>query len=279
MLNSPVAVGVTDGQNPDVVRFALEEAMRLDRPLRVVHVVETSSREGLFVEHLGHDLQDLLEAVPIERVTLFGDAESVLLAESGTVCRLVLGADDLALSPAHWSEVAQRVALQATVPVVVVPASSPPAATSHVLVAVDDAQSFEGQLAYAFEAAEQRGVALCVVFGAGTMSDYPGRLRHLDRVEEILDGWRTMHPTVQVDVSVDGGNPVDSCLQAGTHASLMVIGRPAGKHPRVGSRSVASRILRAATVPVAVVPLDYTTPLAPDLLAVAGIGETSHLWR
>ncbi len=264
MLDSPVAVGITDGQNPDVIRFALAEAVRLDCALRVIHVVENHSRENAFLEDLGHDLDDLVAVVPIERVTLFGDVARVLLAESGAACRLVVGTDSSSSTLARGAEIAQQIALHATVPVVVVPmAAAPQLNSANVLVGVDDAQPVDGQMAYAIEAAEQRGVGLEVVFAAGATSDYPGRQLHWNRLEDIADRWRVSHPSVPIHVSVEGGHAVESCLAAGTHASLMVLGRPLSKHPRVGSRSVATQIMRHSKIPVAVVPVNYSSSAGP----------------
>lgn len=258
MTISAVAVGVSEGQDPNVLRFAFAEAARLGRALRVIHVVENPVRASAVVQDLGHDFDALMAAVPFERVTIVGDAAAVLLAEAATASLLVLGAGDPALSPAHRSEVAQHVALHATAPVVVVPADSAhDSDLQSVLVTVDDARPAGGQLAYAVEAAELRDSRLEVVFGAGTTSDYPERVQHLSRLEDLVDRWRTSHPSVSIHVAVEGGHPVESCLNAGSRASLIVVGRPAGKHPRLGSRSVASRILRGAQVPVAIVPLDY----------------------
>jgi nucleotide-binding universal stress UspA family protein len=259
MLNPPVAVGVTDGQNLDVIGFALGEAARLGSPLRIIHVVEDPAERGAWPDGIDRLLKDVTGDVPVVRVTTSGDAATLLLAESRTAWCLALGADDPALTPAHWSEVAQQVALHATIPVVVVPmarAAGPHA--GHVLVAVDEAHAADGQLAYGLEAARQRGTDLDVVFGAGVTSDYPGRQVHMSRLEDIVDRWRPLHPSTSIRVSVEGGHPVESCIAAAQHASLLVVGRPQGKHPRIGSRSVASRILRGSPVPVAVVPLDYT---------------------
>lgn len=266
MLNAPVAVGITGGHHPDVVRFAAAEAARLGRPLRIIHVSQNPSGDGDVRGDLGRVLNDLPAHVPIEHLSVSGDPATVLLAESQTACRLILGVDHLTGDGAAWSEIAQQVALHAMIPVVIVPVSSPAGAQApHVVVAVDDAHLTDGPLAYAVEAAEQRAEPLEVVFGAGTTSDYPGRQVHLSRLEDVVDGWRLLHPSVAIRVSVEGGHPVASCVAAGAHASLMVVGRPSGKHPRVGSRSVASKIVRDSKVPVAVVPPDYQTSASPEV--------------
>lgn len=257
MRDLPVTVGHVDGQNPNVVQHAVDEAIQQGRSLRVLHVVEGSNSDDSHEWPAeSPDIQRLGGAV--ERVVRRGDAATVLLDECELSSCLVIGTDDPSLTPARWSEVAQQVALHATIPVIVVPEHQPAASTSNVLVAIDEAHDARGPLAYAIDIAERRGAGLDVVFGAGTLSDYPGRLAAELRLEDLIDPWRRAHPTVVIRVSVEGGHPADSCLAAATRASLLVVGRPAHKHPRVGSRSVASRIPRHATVPVAVVPLAYT---------------------
>ena len=266
MTRSPVTVGIADRQHRHLLGFAVAEAVRLDRPLRIVHVAESASEVSELPVDDGADLLDVPASVQVERVTLAGDAATVLLAESESAFCMILGADDPALTPAHWSEVAQQVALHATVPVTVVPLTPvPEAPAEQVLLALDEAHATEGQIAYAIDAAERRGVDLGVVFGAGASSDYPERVAHTRRLEVLLDRWRALHPALSIRVTVEGGHPVASCLEASTHASLLVVGRPERKHPRVGSRSVASRIIRHATVPVVVVPYEDSPAAASAL--------------
>lgn len=246
MPSSPVAVGTTDGQNSTAIRFAIAEAVQLDRQLRIVHV--HAGRERTAEEDIGHDLDDLPSAVTIECVTAFGDPTEALLNESEKAVCLVLPAGG----------VARQVAMHARRPVIVVPtALAVPATGARIVVGVDVKGPIGGQIAYAIEAAELRGVALEVVFAAGALSDYPERQQLLIQLEDIIDRWRLAHPRVQIHVSVEGGHAAQSCLAAGKHASLIVVGSPQSKHPRIGSWSVASKIVDRSTVPVAVVPNDY----------------------
>lgn len=258
MQEQPVVVGLTDEQSPNVIRFALDEAYRRRTSLRIVHVVaHTRGADEIIHQPDGHALKQL-EHVPVERVTLFGEATEVLLAECDRASCLVLGADDPGRAPTRRSEVAQQVALHATIPVIVVPLTAIPRGPAPlVLLAVDHAHTAAGQIAYAIEAAEERGTSLDVVAGAGVTSDYPGRMADTLRLEDVIDPWRQAHPNLPIRVLVEGGHPVDSCLEAASHACLIVVGRPESKHPRIGSRSVAASILRRAEVPVAVVPHSY----------------------
>lgn len=176
---------------------------------------------------------------------------------------MVLGADDGPwVARATGAEFAHEVALVATAPVVVVPRTDLAArAASAVVVAIDDAEDMEVQLGYAFETAHRRGESLEVIYAAGTMSDYPGRLSHLARIEDHVDRWRERYPSVSVRTRVEGGHPVGACLEAGLRASVLVIGQPIGPHPRLLTRSFASRILREASGPVVVVPLHHDRSL------------------
>lgn len=262
MPSSPVVVGISDAHHLDAVRHAVGEAQLLGRPLRIVHVTERPTRAGESPLDLGHDVEEHLAGLQIERVTLFGEAASVLLAEAEHACRMVIGTDDPMRISTGWSDVA----LHAVAPVVVVPRGTPPGSReAPVLVAVDGLHPADGQIGFALEAAELRGTGLSVVLAAGATSDYPGRQARLGRLEDELDRWRSLHPSVSITVAVEGGHLVESCLAAGTHASLMVMGRPAGRHPRIGSRSVASRVLRHSHVPVAVVPADYVPSVRSGL--------------
>jgi nucleotide-binding universal stress UspA family protein len=261
MLSSPVTVGYISGQDPEVIRYALREAARQGRSLRVLQVIEDTDADA-DADDLGHlgDLTDQLRSVPVQHETRRGDAVTVLLDECENSSCLVVGSDEHAPMLTRRSEVAQHVALHASGPVIVVPGPAPsPAHTSAtaILVAVDEAHASAGQLAYAVEIAEQRHAGLEVVFGAGAGSDYPGRMADALRLEDLLDPWRGRHPAVGIHLMVEGGHPVDSCLRASQQASLLVVGRPESRHPALGPRSFASRVLRRAAVPVAVVPVDY----------------------
>lgn len=265
MMNLPVVVGITDGQNPGVIEYACEEAIRLDRPLRIVHVVEDARAHEAVRERFSPELQDRLLLVPSEEVTLFGSAEEVLLREAESASCLVLGPADPDPTSPHWSEVARHVALHAAVPVIVLPTSAVQLHHLHVLLALDMDHFADGQIAYAIEAAQLRGTGLNVVFAAGAGSDYPHRMAHVVKLEDILDPWRARHPDVSIRVLVEGGQVVNACVAAGSHATLMVLGQPRTKRLSLESWLVGSRILHRAVVPVAVVPFDYLPTPAANL--------------
>jgi nucleotide-binding universal stress UspA family protein len=234
-------------------------------------------QDPVAVELLPAYLEELVARTPsdvrVELVTVMGDVVASLVAESAGASLVVLGADELPwIARATGSEISQRVAMEAAAPVVIVPRTDLGARhTSAVVVAVDDDGDVDAQLAFAFEQALVREEPLEIVYAAGTMSDYPGRLAHLDGLESRVDRWRVRFPGVQAKTLVEGGHPVRACLDAALRASLLVVGQPARAHSRLASRSFASRVLREASSPVAVVPLDWGSPLARSARPVTSV--------
>jgi nucleotide-binding universal stress UspA family protein len=268
MKHRPVIAAIAYDQ-PELFRFALDEARRLDCGVRATHVNSATELQDL--RGCEEELFDKLRATaagetdppPVDYLWWWGDPAEVLITESREAREVVIGADEGTwLSKVAGGEVARKVALNATSPVVVYPTDGPTdGRNGQVVVAVDTAGPVEAPLRYAFEAARQRHESVHVVEASGAGSDYPERERGRNRLEAIVDQWRLRYPDVPAHVSVEGGSVVAACVLATQDASLLVLGRPRNHHATISFDAVAARVLRKTHVPVAVVPKERVSAM------------------
>jgi nucleotide-binding universal stress UspA family protein len=257
----PVVAGMAYHQ-PDLFRFAMDEARRLGCGVRATHVNTTTELQDL--RGCEEELFDKLRATaagepnppPVDYLWWWGDPAEVLITESREAREVVIGVDEGTwLSKVAGGEVARKVALNAACPVVVYPTGGPSdGRRGRVVVAVDTSEPVDAPLQYAFEAARRRHESIHVVEGSGMASDYPERERRRNRLGDIVDLWRVRYPDVPVQVSVEGGPVVAACILAALDASLLVLGRPRNHHATTSFDAVAARVLRRAHAPVAVIP-------------------------
>ena len=257
MNEHPTVIGLRVNQHPDVVKYALAEAGRRKSGLRAVHVTPDLATAAPLFEGLRDLARYLAADVPVTTVVLGGDVVEALAAEACRARVVVLGADELPwIARASGLEIAQAVAMISTAPVVVVPRTDLAARQTRAVVAVVDiAQEIDPQLHFAFDEAVRRGERLEVVYAAGMLCDYKERQAHLTHLEGRVSHLQRHHPAARARCVVEGGDRVRACLDWGLHASILVVGQPARSHLRSDTRSFASRILREASAPVAVVPL------------------------
>ena len=266
----PVVVGVKRNQSA-VIRYALDEARRLDTFVRVALVIPDAELARLngapppLLEQVKHAVEGEVEPPRVDYFTWWGDPADVLAVESREACVLVVGGDELPwVTKLAGGEVARKVSLTAHCPVVVVPSTDlNQDRAGGVVVAVDGAGPIDGPLLYAFGAAHERDESLQIVIAAGSPQDHLGREARGQRLGQVMARGQDMYPDVQVLPAVGAENGVAACLLATQHASLLVLGRPIDDHAPWSPLGVAGRVLRRAKSPVAVVPLDY---------AVASIG-------
>ena len=261
MKQRPVIAAIAYDQ-PELFRFALDEARRLDCGVRVTHVNSTTELQDLRGSE--EELFDKLRATaasesdppPVDYLWWWGDPAEVLITESREACEVVIGVDEGTwLSKVAGGEVARKVALNAACPVVVYPTGSPTdGRTGSVVVAIDSSGPVDAALRYAFEAARRRHESVHVVEGSGAGSDYSERERGRNRIEDIVEPWRLLYPDVPAHVSVEGGPVVAACVLATRDASLLVLGRPRNHHATMSFDAIAARVLRRTHVPVAVIP-------------------------
>ncbi|MET0766371.1 MAG: universal stress protein [Aeromicrobium sp.] len=272
----PVLVGVADKQ-PAALSYAIAEAERLRRPMRVVHCwappavmpedylgVETPEAARADAERVLEEARSaILRAAPLleaEFVTVEGAPASSLAREATRAAVLVLGSDDVSsLDRLLGGAVSGFLARTAACPVVVVPDRDvPDSGDGGVVVTIDGDTSASGPLRYAFEQAEARREPLHVLHAAPEATLRADFLKHQANVAEVVAGWQTQYPDVAVLRCTSEGTPAEECIEATSEASLVVIGRHHGHStPFARARPIAMRVLRDAQCPVAVVPLDY----------------------
>lgn len=274
--SKPVVVGVADQQSV-VVRYAVAEAQRLGRSLRVVHCwpmpavgvewvmgadsTELTKDDGKVVlDHARAVVAEMSPELDVEYVVAYGSPASILIDQGREAAELVLGADDLPWFERFLGgELSAHLARAAQCPVVVVPEQiEPGSADGGVVVSIEGHSSASGPLRYGFEQADLRQEPLHVLHAvpAGTI----GADLEIQRanVAEIIAGWGEQFPGVEVLRSTTDGARSDACIQATSRASLVVMGRHHGRTtPLTLLRPIASTVLRGAQCPVVVVPLDY----------------------
>ncbi|MFE9115216.1 universal stress protein [Streptomyces collinus] len=291
-MTRPITAGVDGSQESlAALAWAAREAVRRDRPLRVVHAWRFQPQEALEAGIEGHaDSQGewvhsaVTEAVgtvterhPDLAVTtdvIEGPVADTLVAAAADAETLVLG------SRGHGrivgfllGSVGQQVIAAATRPVVLVRAGDQPsseAAGREIVVGQQgDPEDSAEALRFAFETAAARGATVRVVraWNLPPVFAYsPGSLKLLDeagglepyekkRLAAAVRPWRERFPDVAVEEHVEMGSASQVLLSVAGTAQLMVVGRRAHR-TAVGARigSVAHGMLHHADCPVAVVP-------------------------
>ena len=272
----PVLVGVADKQ-PAAVKYAIAEAERLQRPLRIVHcwVLPTTAAamyvvaESLDAMRAGgqivlDDAKTIVSesdaALDVEYVMADGSPVNVLSEAAHRAAALILGSDDVPwFERLLGGEVSGYLARTVACPVVVVPERTVPGTgAGGVVVTIDGDTSAVGPLRYAFEQADARHEPLHVLHaapGAILREDFQN---HHANLAEVVAGWNELYPDVKVFRSTTEGAPAEECIKATSEASLVVIGRHQGHAtPFARARPIAMTVLRNAQCPVAVVPLSY----------------------
>lgn len=159
-----------------------------------------------------------------------------------------------------------QVVAQATCPVAVVPAFhqvSPGPSVARVVVGIDAADRSVDAIGYAFQAAEQRGIALTAVHAwtprgpaeAGGEADdvAAGEAAGLRLLDDALVRWMDKFPGVPVEPRLVRGCPADALIAESAGAALTVVGtRGRGCVRGALLGSVSQMLIRRAHSPVAV---------------------------
>jgi nucleotide-binding universal stress UspA family protein len=283
----PVVVGV-DGSDASFVglAWAVHEAMREHRPVRLVHAWEVpvpgyvpvpssvdlvrESAEATLADSRakaqqwapGLSLDTRLVHGPAARVLVDEGAEGAMVVVGshgrGGFARLLIGSSSAA------------VAAHASVPVVVTRGTRADEAwrAAPVVVGVDGSAVSEAAVLFAFQAASRRGQGLVVVHAwaqpdpmvdeaYAVLSESATRQTEARlAIAESLAGLRDTYPDVDVTEVVADGHPVETLLaEASTRAaSLLVVGsRGRGGFVGLLLGSVSRGVLHHAECPVAVV--------------------------
>ncbi len=291
-LQRPVTVGI-DGSDSalQAVRWGAAEAVRHRVGLRLVIALERSrtdaAGEGLAAVLSDRARQRLAVAaavavreapdVDLEQQLVVGHTLSVLCAEGRRARLVVIGDRGTGLGLPAGS-VAVGLAVQAPCTVVVV--HGPPRSESDfrpVVVGVDGSSGSDAVIAFAFEAAASRRVALVVMHTWSDVTVEPEITAQLGwdamradarrMLSERLDAWTQKYPDVHVDQMITRDRPAAELLQQAARAQLVVVG--AGGRGEFGGLllgSVSHAVLHRALCPVAVVQAD------PTVNAVVGGG-------
>lgn len=277
-----IVIGV-DGspEAVEAVRWAAAEAERRGAGLRLVTAVEWldqptvgapvpgySVADRLF-ELAATDLEDAEAAakevapeVAVDAETIVGFPIAVLASESRRAGLLVVGAGQAGrIASALAGSTAVGVATHAACPVVVVRGENH-GSTAPVVVGVDAPVRAEAVLAFAFEAAAERGVPLVAVH---TWGHPPGDARTAPMwseftedaerdLAESLAGWTEKYPDLPVRRIVSHSSPARRLRELSEEAQLVVVGsRGHGELVGLILGSVSNAMVHGAGCPVAVV--------------------------
>lgn len=273
----PVVAGI-DGSDVSVraARFAAETARRRGVALRLVHAsLDVSdllgSRADLTLESVAGRLRASCAPVRIDWTVEQGDPVDVLRSASTGASLVVVGGQGAGgRSAPRVGSTAGALAASAGAPVIVLPDNTTSIVVRgrrSVVVGVDGHPSADAVLAFAFaEAAARRtdlvavhtwqGVSPARFESDGPVIDWAAvRADEEKLLSESLHGWQQAWPDVVVREVIARGRADRSLLAAGLTAELLVIGHRR-RGPFATRRSTTRAVLRRATGPVAVVPIE-----------------------
>jgi nucleotide-binding universal stress UspA family protein len=279
-----VVVGIGAEGSESALRFAVGEAIRSQRPMHLLHVLQLPSSEayaGLYGEALESARSTLARAVE-QGERLAGDdvALSSELVPMGRVvdelCKRT-GGDQLlvlehrALGRLHrmvGGSVVQSVAGRAHVPVVSVPERWSPRIEGPAVVtaAVQDPIEAPVVLRAAFEEARKLGASLVVLHAWWLASEFEAEVvddamrkewaeRATTELHPVLAPFRSAYSEIEVAVDVRHAPPTEAVLDAAEVSDLVVIGRRHHLLPlRTHLGPVARALLGHSSAPVLVTP-------------------------
>lgn len=276
-----VVAGI-DGSRESLVagEWAAGEAALRGLDLRLVHAAEARGAAGApaapsrrrsggdLLERARARLAGLHPRVAMSGVLVAGSAGAGLLSASETAALLVVGTrgeggfDGLAVG-----STALAAASGASCPVALVPADTA-VPEGEIVVGVDARQAAGPAVDFAFGAARLRGAHVRAVH-AWALPGAPPRSalgvpeedrgawedEEVQRLSDVLRGWRERYPHVAVLPDVVLLHPAYALVRASRRADLLVVGRnsaPRTPGPRLGR--VAHAVLHHARCPVVVVP-------------------------
>ncbi|KWX01121.1 hypothetical protein TH66_06205 [Carbonactinospora thermoautotrophica] len=284
----PITVGVDESEPAELaVRWAIQEARRRHRPVRIVHAYEWQAFHPWLYGVPGTvpaiDLRERAERLvrqAEEQVAQAGVAVTgrivdgfpvpVLLEESRTAEMVVVGSRGLGgVGSLLIGSTGVELAARAACPVIVVRETGNPDAEG-VVVGVDGSELSEAALEFAFRAASLRGTPLTVIHAWQTpvLAAYAGMpslwVPEFDEqafaeeaqlaLAESLAGWREKYPDVAVTPELVRAHAADALVHASRNAQLVVVGsRGRGGFRGLLLGSVSQHVLHHAHCPVAVV--------------------------
>jgi nucleotide-binding universal stress UspA family protein len=297
MRTREIVVG-TDGTEAGgaAVRWAAREARGRRLPLRVVHAFDwewdTARYEpGSENIDVARELANAVVAAAAEQAwavapelalitqAVIGDAVPRLLEAADEAELMVLGTRGRGgLAGLMLGSVSQRVAAQATCPVVIVRGHSD-ATGGPIVVGVDDSPAAEQVLATAFETAAARRSALTVVRAylpsmplwvgdiPAAAVDIPQQdVRQRARLDELVAPWREKYPHVPVHTVISRASAAAVLTGVSRGAQLVIVGSH-GRGPLASALlgSTGMQLIHQARCPVLI-----TRPVPVSATAMRG---------
>jgi nucleotide-binding universal stress UspA family protein len=260
--------------------FAADEAARRSVGLHMLHVYPWSAavrswepREAYedgqrIVHRAAEQVARSHPAVPVTTDVVFLDPALGLVQASESAAVVVVGAGGAGTVPGHPGEVAQKVAMHASCPVIVV-RDAPPVPGGPVVVGMDPQDGSPEAMRYALEDAARRGVDVVAV--QGVQNEGLRRRWHdpetRSKLEEVLTeaerstldrlaAWRAEFPHVDIRLDQVRDDPVAAIVDAADTAALTVVGTHGhGNLMGLLLGSVSRKVLQRAPV-VAVVRIE-----------------------
>ncbi|HTI75261.1 MAG TPA: universal stress protein [Mycobacterium sp.] len=211
-ISAPVVVGI-DGSDAAInaAKWAADEAIRRDVPLRIVHVTHIEDQPSapqdafqLDVQYAESSLRAATAAVEatgkpvkIEADVLWGTPDTNLISESRNASMVCVGSSGIGpLSKAIWGSTAASVAEKAYCPVAVIryPHDVPASESDWIVVVVEDRADNESVIEQAMEEARLRNAPVLAV---GVWQDEPGKMPR-DELDRRIEKWKKHYPDVRV---------------------------------------------------------------------------------
>ena len=289
---SVIVVGADGSSDADrAIAFAVEEALRTHRSLRIVHVIPEAVPMTPMLPLFGADSlravgsQILAEAservrnlagdeVAVETVLAHGPRVPALLAHTYDAALVVLGRRSSTLARIRTGSTTSAAAGRADCPVVAVPeewvAGAPQ--RGHVVAAVDGTPASADVVRTGLAAAHERGSDLVVMHAWHPLAPYDLTLggqgaeevwmRQTEPVVwSLVAGLRADYPDVEVRVDLRFEHIAGALVDAGEEADLLVMGRRgAGAMFGTALGSKARALLRSGVCPVEIVPTRRPEP-------------------
>jgi nucleotide-binding universal stress UspA family protein len=278
-----IIVGVDDSAEAEAAaHWAVREAQLRKDDLLLVHAYELpllpARGRAAAIEQGRQQRQALLDkfagtlTVPptmqLDQLIEIDSPESLLARLSEHAELTVLGHDHPAPGEhMPFGHTASTVASMSRHPVVAVPRGWTPRAGDRrpIAVAIDGLHPSSSTLGFAFTEASLRQVPVLVVHSAPLAELSSGEQDTRLNLAEILAGWKTDYPDVDVDTLLLAGAPRNTVHLVSADVQLMVVGSPyRGREWTRWIRSVARAVLDRATCPVAVIPQRYPRSATAD---------------
>lgn len=266
-----VVVGIS-GDQPDLLSYAVGMAEMLDAPLRVLHAysfqtnsadlslgrdtVAASSAVGQRVLDEARTRLDPYEGLDVDYSLRPEPPAFALETESRDAAIIVLGTDDVGwFDRLAGANVAQRVAVHSSCPVMVVPPGTSAPDMDDIVVALDVDNVVEDALDFGFDLGERTASPVRVVTVLPSDFDTEERSWRDGRLKGYVAEWRKRFPHVNARHEVITGRPAAELGHGSPPTRVVVVGRPNQPHRApLLSRRVAGSLVRSAHCPVAVVP-------------------------